>query len=102
MRPMGRTTDSPTELQESAQPYLRQECRGNTESWDRGWKLELDFLHGAWTSTEMQEKTPDPAETGMSIIPKVRLAVPVGMGVKLDDRLRGAAGKGAGDHDGGD
>ena len=47
------TTNSPTRLQESAQPYLLQECRGNTESWDRGWNLELEFLHGAWNFTGM-------------------------------------------------
>ena len=35
----------------------------------------------------MQEKAPHTAETGMSIILRVRVAVPVGTGVKLEDRL---------------
>jgi integron integrase len=37
----------------------------------------------------MQEKAQDMAEIGVSIIPGVRLALPVGAGVKLEDRLRG-------------
>ena len=52
--------------------------------------MVLDFPHVAWNFTGMQENTPSPAETEMSIIPGVRVAVPVGTGVKLEDRLRGA------------
>ena len=37
----------------------------------------------------MQEKITEAAETEVLIIPGVRVAVPVGAGVKLEDRLRG-------------
>ncbi len=63
-------TDAPAGLQESAQPWLQQECRGNTESWDRGRNLGRDFLHGAGNSTRMPEIPPNAAERGLSIIPK--------------------------------
>ena len=66
----GLTTDSPTGLQESAQPYLQQECRGNTESWDRRWKWVLDFLHGEGNAAKMPAKPPNTAEPGMSIFSK--------------------------------
>ena len=73
-----RTTDSPTGLQESVQPCLRLDCRGNTESWDWGRNLVRDFLHGAGNSTWMPEIPPNAAETGLSIIPNGRVAVPGG------------------------
>ena len=47
-------------------------------------------MQWAYKSTGMQEKVPDTAETEVSIIPEVSVAVPVGAGVKLEDRLRGA------------
>ena len=54
-----------------------------------GVKFRLEFSAYESKSTEMQEKIQDMAEMGMSVIPKVRVAVPVGTGVKLEDRLRG-------------
>ena len=52
--------------------------------------FEVDFMDDACKSTWMQENLLNTADAVVSIIPGVRVAVPVGAGVNLEDRLRGA------------
>ena len=73
----------------SDHPYLLQDCGGNTLSWGPSVRLELESAQIAEYPAWMQENTSDFGNRGMQDIPRVRVAVPVGGGVKLEDRLRG-------------
>ncbi len=50
--------------------------------------FEVDFTDVACKSTLVQENPSNTADAEVSIIPEVSVAVPVGAGVKLEDRLR--------------
>ena len=76
----------------SVQLYLQQECRKSTVSSVKSVAFEVAFTDGACKSTWIQENPSNTADAEVSIIPGVRVAVPVGAGVKLEDRLRGRCG----------
>ncbi len=52
-------------------------------------EIELEFVQTECKATMMQENKPNAAGGGLRDIPGVRVAVPVGSGAKLEDRLRG-------------